>query len=194
MGYTLNGFYMVKPAGVNVDNAKLETIFCAFEQPEGVAFNLSAIEKRIVHLNLDNISKSTSGIHFHVQGNASNLIVGKSTSDVIRFSKVLLNIGEAFDVTRGIFMAPKSGVYQFIFTLKMNVIPLDSTITSSPILLGLNKQLFLGKSFPMKEGTSVIEVTTKLKLADLVYVRVRLDGDLNNWASFSGSLLEESNK
>ena len=68
-------------------------------------------------------------------------------------------MGEAFDVTRGIFMAPKSGVYQFIFTLKMNVIPLDSTITSSPILLGLNKQLFLGKSFPVKEGTSVIEVT-----------------------------------
>jgi len=60
IGYTLNGFYMVKPAGENVDNAKVETIFCAFEQPEGVAFNFSAIEKRIVHLNLDNIGKSTS--------------------------------------------------------------------------------------------------------------------------------------
>jgi len=110
MGYTLNGFYMVKTPGVNVDNAKLETIFCAFEQPEGVVFNLSAVEKRIAHVNLGNISKAFDGIHFHVHGNVSNLIVGKSTSDVIRFSKVLLNMGEAFDVTRGIFMAPKSGV------------------------------------------------------------------------------------
>lgn len=79
MGYILNGFYMVKPAGVNIDNAKLETVFCAFEQPEDIAFNSSTVEKRIVHLNHDNI-KSTSGIHLHVQGNVSNLNAGKSIS------------------------------------------------------------------------------------------------------------------
>ncbi len=53
LGYTLNGYYQVKQAdhSSNNDNTKLETIYCAFKQPEGT-FNLSLVERRIGHLQL----------------------------------------------------------------------------------------------------------------------------------------------
>jgi len=197
LGHTLNGFYTVSATSGLVDLSyikfisKLETVYCSFKQPED--FNSSAVEKRIPYLNLNNFSKSSGGIHFNVQGIASNVKFGQSmiNNNTIRFQKVLLNMGDSFDVKKGIFMAPKSGVYQFIFTLRIiNEIPLKSI--SSPIYLILNKEGFLSKSHLMKEGSSMIEVTTKLKQADLVYIKVPLgDGLENNWASFSGSLLEE---
>jgi len=49
LGYTLNGYYLVKPVSETLDTLS-ETIYCAFKQPEE-PFRLSGAETRIGHLN-----------------------------------------------------------------------------------------------------------------------------------------------
>ena len=38
-------------------------------------------------------------------------------SQVIKYNKVLLNVGHAYEPNTGVFTAPRSGVYQFIYFL-----------------------------------------------------------------------------
>ena len=49
LGYTLNGFYQVKPNRSQIadDFTQLETVYCAFKQPAGT-FNESKVEKRVI--------------------------------------------------------------------------------------------------------------------------------------------------
>jgi len=71
LGYTLNGYYLVKPVADASHDSKatsLETVYCSFKQPE--SFNSSTVEKRIGHLNVldgtkpepNSRSSSTKGI------------------------------------------------------------------------------------------------------------------------------------
>ena len=90
LGYSLNGFYNVKVNNENsLENVKLETVFCAFKQPEGT-FNLSAVETRIVP-NLNTIINNENakcavgtGIHFHVirWRNNEDLIITDSRTKI----------------------------------------------------------------------------------------------------------------
>jgi len=97
--YSAWATYTVKPADHNnADDTKLETIFCAFQQPEGVAFNSSAIEKRIAHLNnLNDVAKASgSGIHFHghrFQTKFSSVLIPQNS--LLPF-EIYLNMGGAF--------------------------------------------------------------------------------------------------
>jgi len=120
LGFSLNGFYLVKATdGVNnAESMKLESIFCAFRQPEGVAYNVckAAVEKRIAHLKLDDSVAAATGIHFHVQKHNKtkfpNII--EPVNAFIQFDTVLLNMGQAFH--KNTFIVPKPGVYRFVFT------------------------------------------------------------------------------
>jgi len=49
LGYTLNGFYQVKPNSSQIADefTQLETVYCAFKQPAGT-FNESKVEKRVI--------------------------------------------------------------------------------------------------------------------------------------------------
>ena len=68
LGYTLNGYYLVKPVANDINTTLLETVYCSFKQPE--SFNSSTVEKRIGHLNVldgtkpepNSGSSSTKGI------------------------------------------------------------------------------------------------------------------------------------
>ena len=54
LGYTLNGYYLVKPvsnASYDSKTTSLETVYCSFKQPSE-SLNSSPVEKRIGHLNV----------------------------------------------------------------------------------------------------------------------------------------------
>ena len=104
LGYTLNGFYQVKS-----DDSKLDTVFCAFKQPEVNHINQSLVENRIISRH-DNTNNK---IVFHVERTTDfelDLINPYITFDVEH-----VNIGDAFNGKTGIYTIPKSGLYLFFF-------------------------------------------------------------------------------
>jgi len=203
LGYTLNGFYLVKPNS-NSNDAKVEVISCSFEQPPVGINSTSNVEKRIEHLtmfdNSNNNSKPASagtGIHFQVQRN-KDFEFGANA--IIQLDLIRLNLGQSFNETSGIFIAPKSGVYQFNFK---GIIQGGQSLANrfSHLAIYLN-DVAVANTFIMGSNTNtanaITEGTFKLKRGDKIYLKSdvlpvkgwrKLFG--NSIASFSGSLLEE---
>jgi len=71
LGYTLNGYYLVKSVTDISKYSNLETVYCAFKQPEG-SFNLPTEETRIglllKFLDGNNESKSSRDGNFKTKG------------------------------------------------------------------------------------------------------------------------------
>jgi len=110
LGYTLNGFYMVKSANIPTET-KVETIYCAFEQPEGTSLNQSIVEKRGDYLKLNDVTNQKrvgGGIHFYAQmtQGISQFNFKVSNSGNLTFGFVYFNMGSAFNVKTGTFTAP----------------------------------------------------------------------------------------
>ncbi len=145
LGYTLNGFYLVKSANLlDTSGLQLETVFCSFKQPEGRPFNSSALEKRIGFFKLDdkpwetddvdeespisNYSsvsnnsgyKNSSGrIMFHLQiRNSSNNIV-QITGSALNFDLILSNFENCYSPNDRTFLVPIDGRYKFVFEGKI---------------------------------------------------------------------------
>jgi len=119
LGFTLNGFYLVKSNESSTSKSKrtnndikLETVFCAFKQPEG-KFNPALVEKRIISRRE---TKPSSGkvLYFHATRKRDLKFNGFKPFGVT-FDKVNVNLENAFDATKGTFTLPKSGVYLFVF-------------------------------------------------------------------------------
>ena len=114
LGYTLNGFYQVKsdgPAniiGINNDT-KLDTVFCAFKQPEVNHINQSLVENRIISRHDTN-----NKIVFHVERSTDFELIDP-INPYITFDVEHINIGDAFNGKTGIYTIPKSGLYLFFF-------------------------------------------------------------------------------
>ena len=115
LGFTLNGFYLVKSndsttkSNSTTNDIKLETVYCAFKQPEG-NFNPALVEKRILSRRE---TKPSSGrvLCFHATRNTDFKV---SNELFILFDNVSVNLG-SFNGTTGKFTVPKSGVYLLIF-------------------------------------------------------------------------------
>jgi len=193
LGYTLNGFYIVRKSDDTVgltinrtDAIKLEAIFCAFEQPEGI-FNPSSVEKRVAQLKLDGNKSASGGVHFYAHMIQSNSDVAYKGN--LAFGAVLLNMGSAFNKKTGIFIAPKNGVYHFVF--KGTTVRKDAG-RHILVVLHLNDK-DLAATIPSGD-LNVIAATVKLNKGDRIYLKTRL-GSLyvrgDTTTSFSGSLLEE---
>jgi len=207
LGYTLNGFYLVKAASSNnstknpVSNeTHIKTIFCAFKQ-EG-AFNASLVEKRISPLKPEVVSspsyvqlklvRNENVINFRSQ--ITTLIDKSSRVRIIIYSKIIANVGEGFNETSEAFEAPKPGVYKFIFKGKLM---LRHPIATVVIYLKHNdKQVGEAKNIQSDDGKdlSVIEETLKLNRGEKVYLVLGkfLDNRLDEGqSSFSGFLIHE---
>ena len=100
LGYTLNGFYLVKTNNTDntkdVHNLKTETVFCSFKQPEGTS-NSTAMEKRLtsaIVVKPDAIAtnKKSSGVHFFLKLILKDLYISKRNA-TITFTDVVLNLG-----------------------------------------------------------------------------------------------------
>jgi len=206
LGYTLNGFYLVKPdRGSTLDESNIKTVYCSFKQPEAV-FDSSKIEKQISHLKQAN--KSTDrGIHFQsVATYIPYKIIMNSKYHNIFFQETNLNMGEAFDTSTGFFTAPKSGVYTFSFQMSLypieklevvldlchrtlkDILSGDMGTAVRSILVDIRNQILHG----------LIDTTMKLNRGEIIYLHIQNRGQkikeeiyFPNPISFSGSLLEE---
>jgi len=140
IGHKLSGFYNVRGLGENVN--KIETIFCKFNTPR----NQLALEKKqpkentlegiiilskiqcyflflLMSVNLFHdtvisekrmgyVDIKTKSVYFYVQKNDRFFQEERR----IPFEVVRLNIGNAFDPTNNVFIAPVSGTYFFSFS------------------------------------------------------------------------------
>jgi len=117
LGYTLNGFYMIKSNESSIqsnsinNDIKLETVYCAFKQPEG-KFNSTLVGKRI--MSCRETTKPYSKMIFRATRKV-NLKANPGRRFRIQFESALVNSGDAFDPVTGTFIVPQSGVYLFIF-------------------------------------------------------------------------------
>ncbi|XP_046456945.1 E3 ubiquitin-protein ligase BRE1-like isoform X1 [Daphnia pulex] len=95
MGHKLSGFFSVK------GSKKLETVFCDFYP------NQNGKERWIGYVDV-----KSAPVHFFVQKNSSFVQKDKP----IPFELSVLNVGDAMNLTSGIFTAPRKGIYYFSFT------------------------------------------------------------------------------
>jgi len=117
LGYTLNGFYQVKSnessdkSNITSSDIKLETVYCAFKQPQGV-FNSSLVEKRIISRRE---TTKPSSYKMVVHATRKTDLESNGGEMHVKFDKVLVNSGGAYDVMYGRFTVPISGLYLLTF-------------------------------------------------------------------------------
>jgi len=202
LGYTLNGYYLVKTVNNNTnlsaDTFNLETVYCAFKQPDGT-FNPSGMEKRVTSEFKPNGNSKVpmNGIHFHVQPLSSFTLSGAIT---VQFDSILINTKNVFDRETGVFAAPKAGVYRFFF--RGMVVPSDKSSSYTIYFHLYRNNDMIGSTVVSTSGhtTGMIEATLQLVRGDRISLKtpyisagqVILRG--MGFSSFSGSLLEELDK
>jgi len=121
LGYTLNGFYLVKTTDANINTlkdgiTKLEAISCSFRHQEGAALKPThnILENRVGSLKLFGRKSLNDGVHFRVRLESD---LKYSNTIVILFGKIVLNMGGGhYDGAKGVFTVPKMGIYQINFS------------------------------------------------------------------------------
>ena len=198
LGYTLNGFYLVKtkvsPTANTTDNivTKLDTVYCSFKQPEGTMNRSINLEKRINVVGqlktMEAGCKSHRGIYFYAIKNMTRSSLRNLTMiDRISFDHIFLNSGFQFKSGFATVPIPKSGVYQFVYTAIMNT----TNRVVSNVHLAQN-DIIIARSRSLNSGNVMVEATLKANLGDKIYVSSDIgNGASIQWASFSGSLLED---
>lgn len=127
-------------------------------------------------------------VYFYVQRN--NKV--PNSHGIVRFNMKTLIIGGGMNITSGVFIAPKSGIYQFNFFGLKKALDLEQLI----VYLRHNSIRVSGSS--TAHGTVMfpvaIHATLKLKRGDRVDI-YKEKGDFShqepNSVQFTGSLLEE---
>ncbi len=197
LGYTLNGFYLVKPKVSPTANTtgdiitNLDTVYCSFKQPEGTVNQSINLEKRINVVSqlktMEAGSKSHRGIYFYAIKNMTRPSLQYLTMLDIRFDHILLNSGFKFKSGFVTVPIPKSGVYQFVYTAVMNT---TDRAVSNVLLANGNRNIAQSRS--LNSGNLMVQAILKANLGDNIYVRSDIgNGASIQWASFSGTLLEE---
>jgi C1q domain len=137
--------------------------------------------------------KSTP-VYFHVQRN-STFSTGSNSNATISFHSALVNIGEAMDVTSGIFTAPKAGTYFFAFngvqysqsqlyvSLDLNGQRVATTVTYG----------FGSSSYPVSLSlVSTLELETDDEVRLIASGQYLLEGSNLRYTQFTGALLQEN--
>ena len=120
LGYTLNGFYLVKKPSNDEKITTLDIIHCAFQQ-EGT-YNPSLVEKPVKpspfnsplsqnHVFLKNPMDEDVFFWFTTIRN------NKDHFGVLTFDPSTINQGNGFDGKVGYFKAPKNGIYHFSYEM-----------------------------------------------------------------------------
>ncbi|XP_071775604.1 collagen alpha-1(X) chain-like [Centroberyx gerrardi] len=148
---------------------------------------LSASEKEVEELKRENAGRPK--VAFSAGLTDAGPIGPFHTEITLIYSKVLTNIGQAYNPNTGIFTAPVSGVYYFRFT---------AFESRNSQWLGVNLHHNDRKVMHVSEianGFASVSsaLTLELREGDVVYMRVSAnDGiydDVNNRSTFSGFLL-----
>jgi len=226
LGYTLNGFYQVKSncSAVNdssnadaVDTTNVETIYCAFKQPDGT-FNSSNIETRssksiVSPINISR-NRSGGGAHFHFMSHRGYFYPFPKNYTHTDFLEVkipekVLNLLEEgyFDESNSTFTAPKIGVYQFFFIGSMKCRWDDPSSRNNLRNINLNKNSqivgyavynlpVIDRADPKKDivVSGLIAATLQLNRGDQIYLKAYLGiskGCGLQDLTFIGSILQD---
>lgn len=110
--------------------------------------------------------------------------------DVLKFDKVMVNIGSGYDLHSGHFVCPKSGVYHFsamILSVRDHHVNYQLNKNDNPYVLGF--------SHPPYADSSTVSVIVQLVKGDRVYIKHRHSAAEQvfglNHSSFSGFFLHE---
>jgi len=154
-------------ANTTNDDIKLETVYCAFKQPEGT-FNPFLVEKRIISRRE---TKPSSGkiLYFHATRKTDLEVSVGGKMYTIKFDMVNVNLDNAFDAAIGTFTAPKSGVYLFIFRVKV-------TSSQEFISNGINQ---IGWIYYAKNGKLILRDSISLENNINKSTNVELDKLIN---------------
>jgi len=107
-----------------------------------------------------------------------------TTLGTILYEKAILNIGNAFNMQTGKFIAPKQGVYYFAFTL-------CTTMNSqAKIMHNAIETATLDSCTNTDRHDATGQATLELKSGDVVYTDLTL-GNLAYTTHFTGYLLQE---
>jgi len=112
----LNGFYTVKSneSSIKSNNTnkdtKLETVYCAFKQPEG-KFDPAFVEKGIITRH-ETSTKPSNKIIF--QATRKTDLSAKSGQVAITFEKILPNLGDAFNAKKRESLLPQYLAYIYL--------------------------------------------------------------------------------
>ena len=173
MGHTLSGFYLVKSG-----STKIATTYCDFSKGSTEA----GYETRI-----GNVDVISSPVQFYVERNTEWITLNTP----IPFQVERLNVGNAMNISAGVFKAPKAGTYSFAFTHTKTGATLQ---TYSFLRLNGND---IGINYAGQTGTDLsgsMVATLKLKVGDEITL-VLFSGALYDndgcFTQFSGILLEE---
>jgi len=181
LGYTLNGFYLVKNPVVNENFPQItttQTVYCAFKQ-EGT-YNQFMVQQPVISspLPLNPLpssfslptSKPDEDISFFVLGtrNKNNPFYGTLT---FQNADARLNIGDPFNLNTGYFRTPKNGIYHFSF----EITSFDLRGNETRINFYMNDILVTNtfSLFSEVPGSSKIihQVTLKLKVGDTICLK-----------------------
>lgn len=210
LGYTLNGFYLVKTNNTDntkdVHNLKTETVFCSFKQPEGT-YKPTAMEKRLtspIAVKPDAITtyKKSGGVHFFLKLILKDLVITERNA-TITFTDVVLNLGGgSLNENLSTFTVPKNGFYQINFSMMLKSSANTSGKQDDDNITII--YICVNTSYPCNYYIKVVGnmllnrvliATLKLNRGDKIYTKIKppLKGHfgLQNFATFSGSLLEE---
>ncbi|XP_057369391.1 uncharacterized protein LOC130690394 [Daphnia carinata] len=158
IGHTLNGFYSV------MGPAMMETVFCNFTKLPGD----DDFQKLIGYIDVKSVPT-----YFYVQRSERFSKVNTS----IPFDVALVNIGNAMNLTTGIFTAPRAGTYFFSFT-GLAEFPTFSSLLYLGIDLYLNDNL-IGRGFVEDANTTAgqfspitLQSTLNLQPGDQVWLEI----------------------
>lgn len=134
--------------------------------------------------------KSSPGVYFYV---ARNKMEDDDKPKTIHFNKQLLNIGNAMDMSTGVFTVPTPGIYQFSFSMTKDGLAIGELyvylrLNSKNIGLAISNSGFYA-------GLASFQSILSLKKGDRIDLH-KYKGKINdesfNACHFTGMMLEEN--
>ncbi|XP_032776653.2 contactin-associated protein-like 3 [Daphnia magna] len=168
VGYILSGIYSIKGS-----SSRVETVYCDFNK-------LPGDEGLQTWIGYDDVKSEP--VYFNVGRNTSFSTSGKA----MPFEQENLNVGNAFDLSSGTFVAPCNGTYFFAFTSFA-----DNSYDSFYFSLNLNDVQITNCYNPVRTlYYCTVLYTVNLNSGDQVQMILQR-GSTNN-AIFTGALLAEN--